>query len=468
VITTPASAPKSVGFFGRLIGWLTGSATASEEVVVAPADVVGKPKTEARGNQDRNNRNRNRNRSGRNNRNESEERTAAAAPAASGKQAKPVITDGANSEAAPKNAKGARPPRETHEARRERQQKEREERAAKKAANLALNPEQESLAQVGASAESQVKVLADTDSGAVDDVKLDQVAKGEVGDGDEPRRRRRRGGRNRNRRDRDAGENATPEQATRESSEDFIPVADIAEAEQHQVVDAAAQSVAEPAFVSVPAVDAVMVNSPASLPVEAPVAVQHVAEQPVNAHHVDVAPAITPTESTAAEATSIESSMAAPVPSELVVESGTPATPVVAVIPTQVELKFEAVSEVKQPVVEPELAKQVVQAPVVLVAEAVPVTHTTSNGVVATPAAVPTQPLKAAPLSASPVTKVEDMQEMLSSAGLILAATDPNKLRNAQLNAIPVAQPRAPRMRKPPVEISNEPLQLVQTKQPPM
>jgi hypothetical protein len=53
---------------------------------------------------------------------------------------------------------------------------------------------------------------------------------------------------------------------------------------------------------------------------------------------------------------------------------------------------------------------------------------------------------------------------MLQAAGLVLAATDPGKLREAQTYATPVAEVRAPRVRKPRVEVPIEPLQLVQTK----
>jgi hypothetical protein len=56
---------------------------------------------------------------------------------------------------------------------------------------------------------------------------------------------------------------------------------------------------------------------------------------------------------------------------------------------------------------------------------------------------------------------------MLSAAGWVLAATDPAKLNQAQTYATPVAEVRVARTRKPPVEISNEPLQLVQTKHTP-
>ncbi len=436
VITAPASPPKSAGFFGKLMGWLTGSATTAETVVAAPAEVAAKPKNEARGNQDRNNRNRNRNRNSRNGRNDGEERHAAPAPAASGKQAKPVITDGATGEVAPKNAKGARPPRETHEARRERQQKEREERAAKKAASLALNPVQEPVAQEGL----PVRDVADTENVAESGVKPDQVAKGEVGEGDEPRRRRRRGGRNRNRRDRDAGDNATPEQTARESSEDFVPVADIAEAEQHHVVEASAQSLVEPAVVSAPALDAVSMHVPESA--------DHVAP--------DIVPHAVPVVASAEPATT-----ESPAPAERVVESGAPLSPAVVITPTQVELKFEAIRDEAQPVVASGLGLQPQPEPAVPDADvASPVILSDADAVAPAPTA--------APLNAAPVSNVDDMQAMLSSAGLVLAATDPNKLRSAQINAIPVVAPRTPRMRKPPVELPSEPLQLVQTKQPPM
>ena len=117
-----------------------------------------------------------------------------------------------------------------------------------------------------------------------------------------------------------------------------------------------------------------------------------------------------------------------------------------AVVPTQVELTFEPAVEVvaaietvvqeAEPVVSPVAAPEVVE--------------------VVEPVAVQTSP--------AAISKEDDLNEMLKSAGLVLAATDPNKLRDAQTSAAPVVEVRVPRVRKPRVEVSTEPLQLIQTK----
>jgi len=408
--------PAATGFFARFVGWLTGSA--AEEAAVPAVVVPAKTEREARGNNDRNrNRNRSRNGRGTGTGRDSEERApaTAAAPAAV-KQAKPVITDAPNADAAQRAAKGPRPPRaerESQEARRERQQKEREERAAKKAAAEAAGgvTAQETM--------DQVKVPV-TEELFESEEKLDQVATVDsTAEGDEPRRRRRRGGRNRNRRDREGGETGAGDAVARDSSEDFVPVADIAHAEQ----SLATESVVE----SVSVASQTVVHDAAWAPVAA-------AEPPVMIEQPAVA-----------------------------------ATPV----PTQVELTFEPIAEsvsapvavaetVTEPEAQPAVSTEVVINEVAAEEKPVQVVEPVAQPVVHAAAPVP---VPAAP--AAPVTRVEDLNDMLKSAGLVLAATDPDKVRQAQTYATPVAEVRAPRVRKPAVEIPSEPLQLVQTKQPP-
>lgn len=416
-VATPAK-PAASGFFARIVGWLTGSAT--EEVAPAPVAVPAKTDREARVNNDRN-RNRNRSRNGRGHGRDTEERApATAVTPAAGKQAKPVITDAPNADAAQRPAKGPRPPRaerESQEARRERQQKEREERAAKKAASEAAG------GVIGHETPDQVKVPV-TDELFESEEKLDQIAKPDsTAEGDEPRRRRRRGGRNRNRRDREAGEAGTGEAVARENSEDFVPVADIAHAEQYQASESVAESVsvaAEP-----------VVHESAMVP-----AVDAAAEQPVVIEQPAVPVAITP-------------------------------------VPTQVELTFEPIAEAvpapaafAEPVAEPVAEIAVVPAGEPAAPAEVVVSEVAASAVVAESAVQPVaQPV--VQTAAPAITRVEDLNDMLKSAGLVLAATDPNKVRQAQTYATPVAEVRAPRVRKPVVEVPSEPLQLVQTKQPP-
>ena len=410
----PVEAAKPAGFFARMLGWLTGSA--AEEVVAAPVVAPTKAEREARGNNDRN-RNRNRNRTGRGNSRDTEERAAAPAAPAVAKQAKPVITDAPAAEATQRPAKAPRAPRaerETQEARRERQQREREERAAKKAAADAVAPE----------AVAQVKLpLADEEDDSEET--LDQGVKENAAEGDEPRRRRRRGGRNRNRRDREGGEAANGDTANRENSEDFVPVADIAHAEQHQAMEAVAETAAQAAVVVTVAVTEDVIPAEPTAVVQAPVEhaaveVVAVAEQPV------------------------------------VVEA--PTTPVaVTPVPTQVELTFESAA----------VPEQVVVAEAAVVTESVVVTESAGPVAHAAPAEVAQSVVQPAAPAAPAITRVEDLDDMLKSAGLVLAATDPNKLRQVQSDATPVVEVRVPRLRKAPVEMPSEPLQLVQTKHTP-
>ncbi|MET3105319.1 ribonuclease E [Oxalobacteraceae bacterium GrIS 2.11] len=416
IIVPPA---KPVGFFGKLLGWLTGSSAEPEALVAAVSEEPAKTERPQRGNADRNNRNRSR---GRNNRNAEEKPVVAAAAAVpAAKQVKPVVADAANPDTSQRPPKGPRPPRperESQEARRERQQREREERAAKKAAEPVVTP-----------VPAQAKLLPESDDDGVEsDDNLDQVGKEAEGGGDEPRRRRRRGGRNRNRRDREAGDVGTPEQAGRENSDDFVPVADIAHAEQHlesQLDSPVAETVIEPA-----------VHAHTALEIATEATAAHV-DEPV-AHTVVIA---------------AEPFMPIPVPAAHV------ETHVETAVPTQVELKFEPVVEVSHHVhAEPVGVAHDEPAQVEAIVE-----HAAAvNGFAAVP--VPESAAVEAVANTVVETKAEDLNEMLKAAGLVLTATDPDKLRTAQTYVAPVTEVRPARARKAPVEVSNEPLQLVQTK----
>ena len=385
---------QSGGFFTRsfthLMGWLSGSVSA-EKAAAQPANINKTAQEQSDVTRpDRNNRNRNRNRNSRNRR-DTEEQATLTAPVS--KQVKAVITDAPVSETTQRPTKTPRPPkqeRETQEARRERQQREREERAAKKAANEATNATQVQDQPTSAIVHSELTASSESAE------KLNQVVgdeNQEVGD-DEPRRRRRRGGRNRNRRDRESGENVSAENANRDVNDDFIPVADIANAEQHQAtIQVRATEVGITAIASKPT--PVELNQSVTLP-------ELTATTPVSS----VAP--------------------------------TPAKPVelLATI-EQVELRFETKSEPVSKAIPTEEPK----------------VHLTESTTPVLPSVNP----------APTVTKVEDLQDMLQAAGLVLAATDPTKLQQAQVNAAP-APVRKPRVRKPAAEVSNEPLELVQTK----
>ena len=414
-------APTGISFFGRLLNWLTGTPAAKVAEPVKPA--VKSERDPERSDRNRNNRNRNSR-----TRRDQEERTTTTTPAAaSSKQAKPVVTaEAAAAEAtpAPRAAKAPRPPRperESQEARRERQQREREERAAKKAANetaAALEPVVSTEAIVTEDGEDKLDLLANPD--------------GTEEGGDEPRRRRRRGGRNRNRRDRENGEVGSTEQVARDSSDDFVPVADIAHAEQHHAIATSHETVSH-----VDAADVVETTAVTTAAVAPTAYVAHEqAHTPVVEMATDVVTATTAEISAAAIAPAVAEVISAPAVVEEVVAvaEATPAVvqveavaaPVVAALPAQVELTFEPVAEA--PVVEAKVVEVSAPAPVAV------------------------------------TTKVEDLHDMLQSAGLVLAATDPAKLLSAQATSAPEVVVRQPRVRKPAVEVSNEPLQLIQTK----
>lgn len=404
---TPAAiaAGQSVGFFTRLMSWLSGTSSAEKapatpvKSVEKSADAISRP--------DRS-RNRNRNKNSRNRR-DTEELAPSNVPVS--KQVKAVITE-APAEAAQRPAKTPRPPkeRESQEARRERQQREREERAIKKAASEAAN---ETQLQVQPTAVGQGELAALDESVE----KLSQVAgdeNQEPGD-DEPRRRRRRGGRNRNRRDREPAENVTAENSTREVTEDFIPVADIANAEQYQ-----ASITAQTTEVKTTAIE----SKPAPAGLNKPVTWSElVSEMPVE-RPPKISTAPTP-------ASSVEHIAA----------------------PEQVELMFEAKPETERASKpEPTFATTPESVPAAVSRDDTQV-HLTENSSAVLPSVNPE----------TKETKVEDLQDMLQAAGLVLAATDPTKLQQAQLSTTPPPV-RKPRVRKPRVEIPNEPLELVQTK----
>jgi ribonuclease E len=247
----------------------------------------------------------------------------------------------------------------------------------------------------------------------------------EVG-GDEPRRRRRRGGRNRNRRDRDqleGVESEAGEEAGEGEAAPAVMLAPVAEVEAVQAAEATAPvPVAEyvapevvatapvPAEVSAPAAEPV-VEALAPAPVEAPAPV------------VSQASLFTP-----------EPVLQAPVAEAPVAEAPVAEAPVA-----------------EAPVAEAPVAE------VPVVAEA-PV----AEPVVAKPVAV--EPVAVKPAPATAPAPVADLNEILGSAGLTLAATDPEKLRAAQEAAAKAAPPvRVGRERKPLPPQADEPLIQVDT-----
>jgi ribonuclease E len=253
----------------------------------------------------------------------------------------------------------------------------------------------------------------------------------EVG-GDEPRRRRRRGGRNRNRRDRDQVEGTESEAGDVDSEANVVQEASFTVEPESAPVAAAV------------VVEAVVVEAAVLLDVEVPAAVE------VAAPLADVAePAtlvvevkeVAPVEASASVAEPVAAE-AAPVPAPAPVAAEPVVEPTVYTPPSPAE---EAQVAAEPVAVEPVAAEPVAVEPVV--AEPAPV-----------PAAA------TAPAAAIAPAPVADLNEMLGSAGLTLAATDPEKLRAAQEAAARVAPPvRKPRERKPLPPPVDEPLIQVDT-----
>ncbi|MEC5162216.1 MULTISPECIES: Rne/Rng family ribonuclease [unclassified Janthinobacterium] len=261
-------------------------------------------------------------------------------------------------------------------------------------------------------------------------------------DGEEPRRRRRRGGRNRNRRDRETGEmiegsaSDTDGQESAPVASFSVAPADDAAADATPVVDVPAQTA--------PAVEAA---APAvTAEVAAPV-VEVTAEAEVAA---PVAEAVAPV---------VVAEVAAPAPAAepvVAAKEETVAAPEVA--PAVI---VEAVAVEAAPVVEAEVLE--VTAPVVV--EAIAVVAETPAPAPApapvVPRVAPTPTPAPAPVAAAPTI---DISAVLGSAGLTLAATDPEKLRAArEAAANAVAPVRKPRERKPLPQQADEPLVQVNT-----
>jgi ribonuclease E len=241
--------------------------------------------------------------------------------------------------------------------------------------------------------------------------------------GDEPRRRRRRGGRNRNRRDREGVEGM--EGAENEAGEQDAD--GVAHEASFTVPAAPAAADAAPmeAFAPAPAAEPVASFAPVEAPAPAPVA----AAEPVSEY--TPAPVVAAVE-----------------PAPVVVEA-----PVVVVaeetlatqVAPQVVEPAPAAPVVQQTIFTPEAEAEAAPAPVAEVA----------------PEPAPAPAPAPAPVAAKPVA---DLNQILSSAGLTLAATDPAKLRAAQEAAAQAAQPvRVPRERKPLPPQVDEPLIQVDT-----
>ncbi|RFP25918.1 Rne/Rng family ribonuclease [Duganella sp. BJB488] len=449
----PVPAPAEQGFFAKLFSFLSPK-PAPTALPQQPTIVVKAPSGDRGERNPRGPRGRNRNGKG-TGRGEREEREPGAArPAAD--EAKAADANG-RPPRPPRLPREPREPRENQaaEGQAPRERAERPERAERtprpprepradkapveaKVEELALNVGVPSTGPVTEAATSILKTAPSTGpEGEENDAAVD---------GEEPRRRRRRGGRNRNRRDRDGAEGVEgaegQESAAGEAGE---------QGEQIALSFSAPATAATEAAVTPAAVEAaIAVAAPA---VEAPVAAAPVAAE---------APAAEP----------VVAAVVAPEPAPVVEAPAVVAAPVVEAAPVVVE----PVATVVEAPAAPVEASVVVEAPAVVaevaapvVVEAAPVAPTPAPApVVAAPVAA--EPVAAAPAptpAPAPVAPSApiDLQAVLGSAGLTLAATDPAKLRAAQEAAAKAVAPvRVPRERKPLPPQNDEPLVQVDTR----
>jgi ribonuclease E len=464
----PTLAPES-GFFSKIWSFFR-TKPVEATPVATPSDTKSPQK---RDHADRNSRNRNgRNRNGRN-RNEREERDGAAPEKAardeSGKQeyeGKPARPPRPPRE--PKEAREPREPREGAEGRNDREPRQpregreprepkegREPREARepREGSEAREPRQPRTprppreerkdlpkAEDGLPLEAALATgVAATVVTDVEGVETAQVAGNQVEgttEEGEPRRRRRRGGRNRNRRDRDGengGENADGESADGADGEESVQAAAPAAA----TVAAPADDNERPWYEKAPAATPAAAPAPA----EAPVAVQ---AAPVFEAEAAPAPvAATPVQETA---TTVEA------PTPVVAESVAEVAPSAAVAPVEAP----APAAVEPAPVAPVVTPAPVPAPAPQAVEVAPA--------VIAPAPAPAPAPSAAP-AASNGKQWNDLNDMLSSAGLTLASTDPEKLRAAQAAAAQIVPaPHVPRERKPLPPQSTDPLVQVETR----
>jgi len=268
-------------------------------------------------------------------------------------------------------------------------------------------------------------------------------------EGDEPRRRRRRGGRNRNRREREPGdevESATGQELT--ALDDQQPALVNAVAVVHPAAAAEASVAAEEA--------AVAETSTAS-------AVEAVAQTPVADASASATTATPPLllpepiiEAVVVKAAVAEAAVAQPVAAEVAVQ------PAVAEVDVAAKLIVAEVEVAAKPIVaEVEVAAEVVPTEVAKAEVAEAVVIEAAPQVAAAPAAAPVPDAASVPTPAAPGA---DLNAALDSAGLTLAATDPEKLRAAREAATHVVAPvRVPRERKPLPPAADEPLVQIDT-----
>ncbi len=503
-VSTPIQQTSSGGLFAGIAKFFSSIFGASE----SKAPVVEEKPKHGRDKQGDRNRQRNRGRNG-NNRNgrngngaDAEDRPANAtsAPNNTAKDVNKSVANEANTQS--RQAKQARPPREEKDAqepRRERQQRQRENR--KENGNSTAEVKAEELNAIAPANTTQVNTAPTLNKAKVESndavttlaVGMETGAEqNDQGHQAEESRRRRRGGRNRNRRDRTGTDNNEAISGTSENNGEtkvetapaFIPVVDLlnnANSANTELAPAATATTAvidttpvqasfdlAPASIEVAVTETpastVTVNEPAhAAVVAAPVELQAIATAPAI---ISDAPAINEIVPTTDAIESNVASTVADVVDTLSNDDGTKAADITPVAqtasaalvaePTPALVTTAAVETVAVSVAEPateSLTEPVVSAATVAVAAAVEVQASE-------PAPVPVA-TKAAP--------VEDLNSILANVGLVLAATDPAKLKAAQEAAHNTAASDAPvvrlgRERKPVAPVAEEPLVMVETK----
>jgi ribonuclease E len=344
---------------------------------------------------------------------------------------------------------------------------------------------------------------------------------GEPVEGDEPRRRRRRGGRNRNRREREPGEGV--EAAEGEEAPAFTPVADqeVAKARETKksrpvgaeastapwpfptsasvATRAAAEQAAEAAAEAAAPAAAPVAPQPTAtawiFPTSESVAAQAAEQAKVRAAAVEAAEqakaraaaaqAAEQAEVQAAAAQAAEQAKAQAAATQAAEQAKAQAAATQAAEQAKAQAAVEqAAEQAKAQAVAAQAAEQA-KAQAAAEQAAAPAAPAAATPVAATPVAAAPAAAEAtaaqaapaagaAPVPAAPAVSaaavapapVADMDELLSSAGLTLAATDPNKLRAAQEAAAQVPTPapvrRTRRAAPPPVDA---PLIQVDTRQ---
>ena len=437
----------------KFFGWLRSlvATPAAETAVPAKAE-----KPQQRGERSERGGNGRRRRRGGRDRTEERETTTAKAET---REVAPVSAKAENArparESKQQSQRGERNPRQPREDRKEAVAKQQDEELLK------VVPAAEAIVPASAilnATEEQVPANAADESAAPDAEGGEQVE-------EQRRRRRRRGGRNRNRRDRDNAETveANGEGEASEGVDAQINAAGTGAAVVAAMVsDVAITSVGKPTEVAAVVENAVEETAAQQAPVDVPVLQQGPATQlnmfETPATSAAAAP-LAPAAPAVAQATVSTEEEVEAAPAEPVAEPATE-IPVVAR-----ETVTETAAEAEAPVpAQPETVAA--EAAPAEIAQAEPAPDQAVQAELAPPAQAQHAAAAAKPHQhTNGAMQMEQLQEVLAAAGLMLATTDPEKLRAVQEAAAQIApQPRVPRERKPAPPVSNEPLIQVETR----